>query len=99
VVTLFELGGTWYVGNPNGDAQWARNLAASSTAVVVRGPERTGVVATLLPAGPERDRVVRNTSHQPPPASLIYRLGRRHVSAVGAYFRLEPVKTAKEEVQ
>jgi len=89
VVTLFELGGRWYVGNPNGDAQWTRNLAAAGSAVVVRGQDRTTVGAVVLPAGTERDAVVRRTAHQPPPASLIYLLGRRHVSAAGIYFRLE----------
>jgi deazaflavin-dependent oxidoreductase (nitroreductase family) len=92
VVTLFELGGHWYVGNPNGDAQWTRNLAAARSGVLVRGDQRTKVAAIVLPAGEERDAVVRGTSRQPPPASLVYRLGRRHVSAAGTYFRLELVQ-------
>ena len=90
VVTLFELDGRWYIGNPNGDAQWARNLAAAGSALVVRGATRTTVAAAVLPDGPERDRVVRATAHQPPPANLVYRLGRRYAPAAGSYFRLEP---------
>jgi deazaflavin-dependent oxidoreductase (nitroreductase family) len=91
VVTLFELDGRWYVGNPNGDAQWARNLAAAGAAVVLRSTTRTAVAASILQDGPERDRVVRATAHQPPPANLVYRLGRRHVQAAGSYFRLDRV--------
>ncbi len=87
---LFVIDGQWYVGNPNGNAQWAQNLAASGSAVIVKGRVHARVTAFPLADGPERDRAIRATSRQPPPASLVYRLGRRHISAVGTYFRLEP---------
>ena len=96
VVTLFELDGRWYVGNPNGDAQWARNLAAAGSAVVLRSTTRTTVAAAVLPHGAERDRVVLATAHQPPPANLVYLFGRGHVLAAGSYFRLDPI--SPEEV-
>ena len=98
VVTLFVVDDQWYVGNPNGNAQWARNLVAARSAVIVRGRVRTPVTAELLPDGPERERAIRATANQPPPASLVYRLGRRHISAVGTYFRLEPDTAAPLEV-
>ena len=45
--------------------------------------------AVPLPRGPERDRAILATGQHPFPGNLIYRLARRHVRAVGRYYRLE----------
>jgi hypothetical protein len=37
----------------------------------------------------ERESVIRATGQQPFPGNLSYRLGRRHIRAVGVFFRLE----------
>jgi hypothetical protein len=90
---LMLLDGRWYVGHPNGKAaQWVRNLAASGRATVrLRGLSATPVEAWLLPPGIERDRVIRATFAQHAfPGNVVYYLARRHIAAVGAFFRLEP---------
>jgi hypothetical protein len=93
LVTLLVVDGTTYVGHPNGDTAWTRNLEAAGDVGV---EDDAGALArrraVRLRAGPERDAVIRATwSQQPFPGSLIYSLARRHVSAVGVYFRLESV--------
>jgi hypothetical protein len=93
LVTLLVVDGTAYVGHPNGDTAWTRN-AESAGEVVLRDatgrPTPRRVVR--LRAGPERDAVIRATrSQQPFPADLMYSLARRHITAVGVYFRLESV--------
>jgi hypothetical protein len=89
---LFEIDGHWYVGHPNGTANWISNLEAAGGCIVIR---RDGipvkVLATELPRGAERDAVIAATGRQPAPAGLVYRSARRHVDAVGRYFRLTPV--------
>jgi hypothetical protein len=93
LVGLMLIDGRWYVGHPNGEAaQWVRNLAASGRATVrLRRKSATPVQAWLLPPGIERDRVIRATFVQHAfPGNVVYYLGRRHIAAVGAFFRLEP---------
>ena len=89
VLTLFQVDGQWYVGHPNGQCQWVRNLTAANSAVVIKGNRRTAVRPIELGDGDERDRVVNATSCQPFPAGLVYRAGRSHVRSAGSYFRLE----------
>lgn len=92
LVSVFEVEGRWYIGHPNGSSQWSRNLAAASSAVVVRhGGRRTRVTAVELPDGPERNAAITATSGQPFPANLVYRAARGHILAVGRFFRLDPV--------
>jgi hypothetical protein len=93
LVTLLVVDGTAYLGHPNGDTAWTRNVEAAGTVEV---EDAAGAVAprrvVRLRAGSERDAVIRATwSQQPFPGSVIYSMARRHVSAVGVYFRLEPV--------
>lgn len=92
LVTLLGRDGRWYVGHPNGEAAWLRNVAASGW-VDVEPPAAHGPrfrVERLGP-GPERDAVIRATADQQPfPANLMYRAARRHVAAVGVYVRLVP---------
>jgi hypothetical protein len=93
LVGLLEVAGQWYVGHPNGEAGWTRNLAAAGEATVAWPTEVTHHVrADRLPDGDERDAVILATAHQQPfPGNLLYRASRGHILARGVYFRLEPV--------
>jgi hypothetical protein len=54
------------------------------------GPTRVRTV--LLPVGEERSDAIQATfSQQPFPGNVVYWLARRHVRAVGRYYRLEVV--------
>jgi deazaflavin-dependent oxidoreductase (nitroreductase family) len=90
MVSMFDIDGHWYVGHPNGHSQWTKNIEAAGSAVVVKRGSGTQVTPVLLPDGAERDAAIRGTSGQPFPANLIYRGARRHIKAVGSYYRLEP---------
>jgi len=81
-----------YVGHPNGPAAWTRNLEAAGTATIIRvDGSREVVEAVRLPAGPEREAVIRATwSQQPFPANLLYSAARDHVRQRGLYYRLDP---------
>ncbi len=88
---LLVAGGQWYLGHPNGPVQWTRNLDAADGRLTLTWPgqEPVSFQARVLSAGPERDRAIDATGQHPFPGNLIYRLGRRHVRAVGRYYRLE----------
>jgi hypothetical protein len=89
---LLRTGGQIYLGHPNGDCSWTRNLeAAGSGELLLRGLPPVEVRAVRLEPGPEREAVIRSTGQHPFPGNAVYRLGRRHVLAVGTYFRLEPL--------
>ena len=93
LVTLLTVEGRTYAGHPNGSrAAWVRNLLADGRATLVyRDGRRVQVRASLVAGGPERAAVIRSTfAQQPIPANLVYWLARRHVDAVGMYFRLDP---------
>jgi deazaflavin-dependent oxidoreductase (nitroreductase family) len=89
---LLEVDGHWYVGHPNGPAQWTRNLEAAGTAEV-RRPGREPVVVRVVPLsdGPERSAAIHATFRQHPLGGReIYHLAHGHIEAVGAFYRLEP---------
>jgi len=88
---LLVADGQWYLGHPNGPAQWTRNLDAANGHLRLTWPGQQPVSfeAHWLADGPERDRAIAATSQHPFPGDVIYRLGRRHVRAVGRYYRLE----------
>ena len=90
LVGLLHAGGRTYLGHPNGDVGWTRDLAAAGGGVL---RYHNGVEwlfrATRLPRGDERERAIRSTGQHPFPGNLVYRLGRSHVRAVGVYFRLD----------
>ena len=90
---LLHVRGDWYVGHPNGECGWTRDLDAAGGAVVSAawlGPTR--VRAVLLPVGEERsDAIQATTSQQPFPGNVVYWLARRHIRSVGRYYRLEVV--------
>jgi hypothetical protein len=92
LVTLLNSGGRWYVGHPNGTATWIRSIEAAGK-VDVEPPSAHGSSfrVSRVPAGTERDAVIRATATQQPfPANVLYRLAQRHIAAVGVYLRLEP---------
>jgi hypothetical protein len=90
---LLRDGDHWFLGHPNGDVAWTRNLeAAGSAELVFRPPTAIAVHARLLPAGDLRDRAIGSTGQHLFPGNLIYRLARAHIRAVGAYFLVEPIR-------
>ena len=93
LVGLVELAGQWYVGHPNGEAGWTRNLGAAGQAVVARpSGVKHEVRAVRLSDGDERDAVILATAYQQPfPGNLLYRASRAHILARGVFFRLEPL--------
>ncbi len=92
LVGLIQVAGQWYVGHPNGESAWTRNLASAGTATMAwPGMARLRVRSVRLLIGEERENVVLATaSQQPFPGNLAYRAARRHILATGVYFRLEP---------
>jgi hypothetical protein len=92
LITLLEVDGSLYVGHPNGRSQWARNLEARGGGVLIRrGSPPIPVRSIRLAPGPERDAAIAASGRQPFPVGLIYRSARGHMTAVGAYYRLEPI--------
>lgn len=92
LVGLLRVDGRWYVGHPNGEVAWTANLRSAGRARVALRPEAPMEVgATPIGPGPERTAVIVATAEQQPfPGNLLYRGARRHILAVGRYFRLEP---------
>jgi len=88
-VGILHADGRSYVGHPNGDVGWTRDLEAAGTGTI---RYHNGVTwrfsATPLERTDEREKVIRSTGQHPFPGNLVYRLGRRQVRAVGVYFRL-----------
>jgi len=92
-LTLLRVDGSLYVGHPNGRSHWARNLEATGEGVLVcRGQPPFRVRAILLETGPERSAAIAAAGRQPFPAGAVYTAARRHIEAVGAYYRLEPIE-------
>jgi hypothetical protein len=90
LIGVLHVKGRSYVGHPNGDVGWTRDLevARHGTVRYHNGVEWS-FVATRLPPGEEREQAIRATGQHPFPGNLVYRLGRRQVAAVGVYFRLD----------
>jgi len=90
---VLRIGQQLYLGHPNGPSFWTRDLdAAGSADIVFHGGEPVAVRGVLLPAGPERTAVISATNQHPFPGNVVYRLARRHIVAVGRYYRLEPIE-------
>lgn len=90
---LLRVDGGWYLGHPNGAANWTRNLDAAGGGVLkFAGVDPVKISIELLPTGDERRRVIQSTWHQHVfPGPILYWLARRHVLAVGRYYRVELV--------
>ena len=87
---LLRDGEHWFLGHPNGDVAWTRNLeAADSAALSIRYPTSVAIRATRLPPGDLRDRAILLTGQHVFPGNIVYRLARAHVRAVGVYFSIE----------
>lgn len=87
---LLRDGDHWFLGHPNGEVAWTRNLEAAGAAeLVIRAPAAIPVVARLLPPGDLRDRAIGSTGQHVFPGNLVYRLARAHIRAAGAYFLVE----------
>jgi hypothetical protein len=92
---LLRVDQEWYVGHPNGSADWTRNLDAAGEGTLVMAHQAPiEFRAALLPEGEERRRVIGVTWHQQLfPGNVLYWLARRHVLAVGRYYRIEPLRS------
>ena len=95
LLTLLMDGDRWFLGHPNGDVSWTRNLEAAGTAdIAFRRQAPISVRARRLEPGEERDHAIRTTNQHPFPANIVYGLARAHIRAVGVYFAIEPTATA-----
>jgi hypothetical protein len=84
--------GRWFLGHPNGDVGWSRNLEAAGTAdLALHGLPALTIRAIRLPDGTLRDRAILATGQHVFPGNLVYRLARRHIRAVGVFFSIEPI--------
>lgn len=92
MVGVLHANGHSYLGHPNGDVGWTRDLAAAGEGII-HYPNGAALhfAAVPLPPGEERDQAIRSTGQHPFPGNLVYRLGRRQVRRVGVYFRLEDI--------
>lgn len=88
---LLVADGHWYLGHPNGAAEWTKNLEAADGRLLLTFPGQGSIAfqAVPLPPGPERGRAIQATVQHPFPGNLIYGLARRHVQATGRYYRLD----------
>lgn len=87
--------GRWFLGHPNGDVAWTRNLEAAGAGELVFGGGRSEAVrATRLPPGELRDRAIAATRQHLFPGNVIYRLAWPHIRAVGTYFLIERLDEA-----
>jgi deazaflavin-dependent oxidoreductase (nitroreductase family) len=90
LVGLLRDGDAWFVGHPNGNAAWTRNLAAAGGGTLsLTWSAPMPFVARPLEPGPERDRAIAATWQHVFPGNVVYRLAQRHILAVGVYFVLE----------
>lgn len=81
-----------YLGHPNGEVSWTRNLASAGEGELRwRDGPHVFFRPVRLEPGEERDAAILATDQHPFPGSFLYRAGRRHVRAVGVFFRLEPL--------
>ncbi|TME85000.1 MAG: hypothetical protein E6I45_00320 [Chloroflexi bacterium] len=88
---VLRTNGRRYLGHPNGDVAWTRNLEAAGSAELVAAgglPERVRV--QRLPEGDERTQAILATNQQLFPGNLVYRMARSHIFAVGVFFRIDP---------
>ena len=89
---LLRTDGGLYLGHPNGEVGWTRDLESAGRGKLRwRDGPPVEFRPVRLPIGDERDAAIRATEQHPFPGDLLYRAGRRHVRRVGVFFRLEPL--------
>jgi len=90
LLTLLVVDGRMYLGHPNGQVAWTRNLEAAGEAELEWADgSRRHVRAERLARGPERERAIRATwTQQPFPANVLYAFATGYIRDVGVYFRL-----------
>ncbi|MBI3751018.1 MAG: hypothetical protein HY263_05090 [Chloroflexi bacterium] len=87
---LLRDGDRWFLGHPNGDVAWTRNLEAAEVAsLAFHGGTVLTVRATRLRAGQLRDRAILATRQHTFPGNVVYRLAWAHIRAAGTYFLIE----------
>ncbi len=88
-IGVLAANSNWYVGHPDGEVGWTRDLrAAREGRLVWHDGREWRFRAQELPPGDEREAAIRSTGQHPFPGNLVYRLGRRHVRSTGVFFRL-----------
>jgi hypothetical protein len=87
---LLTTGDRTYLGHPDGECTWTRNLdAAGGGELVFHDGARQAFRSVRLDPGPERDAVIRLTFRQHPfPGMVLYWLFRGHLRAAGRFYRL-----------
>jgi hypothetical protein len=95
---LLAVGERSYLGHPDLPCAWTLNLEAAGEGGISHPTRGTATFrAVLLPAGEERERVIRATFHQHPfPGNVLYWLARRHIRSVGRFYRLEELPVAEQ---
>lgn len=88
---LLQVDGRMYLGHPNGEVDWTRNLEAAGVGELrLHGLPSIIIRPIRMPPGAEREAAIRATWRQHPfPGNLMYYLARDHIRAIGAFFRLE----------
>lgn len=91
LIGLLRVGKARYIGHPNGHVGWTRDLAAAGEGTLrwPKGDQRRFTAAQLDIGSDEREAAILATGQHPFPGNVIYRLGRRHIRVVGAFFRIE----------
>jgi hypothetical protein len=91
LLTLLREGEQWFLGHPNGDVGWTRNLEAAGTADL-KFPRTVPIpVRARRLTGDDRDVAIRTTDQHPFPGNLVYRAARAHIRAVGVYFEIDRI--------
>jgi hypothetical protein len=91
LLTLLRDGEQWFLGHPNGDVAWTRNLEAAGTADLKLPHSVPIPVRARRLDGDERDAAIRATNQHPFPANVVYHLARAHVRAVGVFFAIDRI--------
>ncbi len=87
---LLRDGDRWFLGHPNGDVPWTRNLDTAGSAILTLSwPTSIRIRARRLEPGELRDRAIAATGQHVFPGNVVYRLARAHVRAVGVYFIID----------
>ena len=91
LLTLLRDGERWFLGHPNGDVAWTRNLEAAGTADLKFARTVPIPVRARRLEGAERDIAMALFDQHPFPGNLVYRAAQAHIRAVGVYFALDRV--------